>query len=263
MIMTHKRKHEPTQPGNPRALTIRQHIHSRWSISRFADDDGRVAVLRHGQSAPFLATAENDVFCAKRVWGQNLEEGLFDKIERAFHAAVESILATGSVVDHRAVTAYLSIWRIRAQLAEQPPADTVLRGIKGSSLSKDEEEILEKKGYAYARPGGTMPGRFGAFIDAHRRHDMTMSRIEGVRWGVLHAKECEGLVCSDRPGNELYLPIAPRVVLVAGYRDLDIGAVSVDDLNDSSHRQARDFVFGHPNDVAALVARRDSLRTGP
>jgi hypothetical protein len=252
--MVRKRRHEPTQPTNPRQLTIAQHVHSRWCISQFADEDGCVAVLRDGHSTAFRAKPDNDIFCAKRVWDQNLEQGLFSQVERAFHAVVERTLAIGSVVDHRAVTEYISIWQIRARLANEPPDDVVLNGIRGSALTKDEEEILEKKRYAFARPGGVMPGRFSAFPDALRSHDVTMSRLTDVRWGVLRTKDCAGFVCSDHPANELYIPIAPTVALVAGYKDLVVGAVTVDDLNRSSQQQARRFVFGHPEDVAAFVA---------
>ncbi|MEI9948239.1 MAG: hypothetical protein WDO74_04495 [Pseudomonadota bacterium] len=256
--MIRRRKHEPTQPKNPRQLTIGQHIHSRWCINKFADDAGRVAVLRQGQPTPFLTKPDNDVFCAKRVWGQNLEEGLFSKLEQAFHSAVEGILATGAVVDHRAITEYVSLWRIRAQLAEEPPDDVVLNGISGSSLTKDQEEIVEKKGGMFARDGGVVPGRFGAFLDALRKHAIAMSGLGGIEWGILRARDCAGFICGDRPGNDLYIPIAPSVALVAGYEDLEVGSITVDDLNQSSQKQARSFVFGHPDDIAAFVARSES-----
>jgi hypothetical protein len=41
-----KERGEATQPGNPRALTNNQHIHSRASIARFRDERGLVTVLR-------------------------------------------------------------------------------------------------------------------------------------------------------------------------------------------------------------------------
>jgi hypothetical protein len=73
-------------------------------------------------------TPDNAVFCTKRVWDEHLEHGLFEQVERAFQSEVVSIVARGTVVDHQAVTAYASIWQIRAQLADTPLEDVVLRG---------------------------------------------------------------------------------------------------------------------------------------
>jgi len=146
--MAERRKHEPTQRGNPRQLTVAQHVHSRWCISKFADANGCVAVLLRGQSKPFLTKPDNDVFCVKRVWGENLERGHFRKVEGSFHETVKSALNTGSITNHQSVTAYVTIWQIRAQFAECPPDDVMLQGMDSSPLSdltRDEEEIVEKR----------------------------------------------------------------------------------------------------------------------
>jgi hypothetical protein len=90
--MARRRKPEPTQRGNPWQLTIGQHVHSRWCISQFADENGLVSVLRRGQSKPFPAKPENQIFCAQRAWDETLERGLLAKVEHAFHTTVASTL---------------------------------------------------------------------------------------------------------------------------------------------------------------------------
>jgi len=251
--MARRRKPEPTQPGNPRQLTIGQHVHSRWCISKFADEEGRVAVLRRGQSTPFAPKPENPIFCAQRAWDEKLEHGLFGKVERAFHEVVNSTLAGAPVTDHEHVTAYVVIWQVRSNLAQRPPEDINLVGVDSSALRKDEEEILEQKGYMFAR-GNTVPGRFGAFVSTMRAYHSAMQELAGTRWGVLRASDGLAFICPDRPSNELYIPISRNTALVAGYGDLSVRQETVRDLNRTSARQAEKYVFGHPDDMAAFLA---------
>lgn len=250
-----RRRHEPTQPRNPHRLTIGQHIHSRACVARFADTSGRVAVVRRGNMASsFPASPDNSIFCAKRVWDQRVEHGLFCKIEAAFQEEVESILQLGTVRNHRAVTAYVSIWQIRAQLAERPPKDVVLHGIPSERLTKDQEEILERKHGAFTR-GGSLAGRFAASVDATRGHDIIMSSVGDARWGVLRATEGAGFVCPGSPSGELYIPVTPTLALITRYRDRALTRANVDDVNLSLLAKKPRLIFGHPTDVAAFLAR--------
>lgn len=218
---------------------------------------GRVAVLRKGAAQPFLAAAENDVFCCKRVWGEHLEHGLFAKVERSFQVEVDSVLLSQTVKDHLAVSGYVSVWQIRDRLAEQPPDDAVLQGLSdsGAPLTKDQEEILEKKGAAFARRNKVL-GRFGVSITATRDHDINMQRLGGIRWGVLIARNSR-LICPDRPDGELCIPITPTIALVAGYADQEIKPATVDDLNRSLLAHARCLAFAAPTDQSVLLASAD------
>ncbi len=262
IAMAERRKHEPTQPGNPRQITVAQHVHSRWCIDRFADAEGRVAVLRHGTTLPFLTSATNNVFCVNRAWDEHLEHGLFNQVECAFYEVVQTALARGVVDDHQAVSAYLSVWQIRADFLEHPIEDLELAGHEDSSLglTKDEEEIVEKKHAAFTR-GNTVPGRFVAWLEARRNHDMTMSHLAGTVWGVIRAEHSAGFICPDRPARRRYIPIAPTMALIAAYGRLDLSREQVLDLNRSSRAQSYRITFGHPNDVSALAS--DAMATEP
>lgn len=248
--MKRGRKPEPTLPGNPRRLTINQHIHSCWCIEKFADAQGRVAVLRRGEPL-FKTKPRNAIFCAQRAWSQKLEVSLFRKTEDAFHAVVRAVLSGAPVPDHDAVTAYVDIWQQRSQFAKEPPKDVTLNGISSSDLDKEQEETLESRGYAFAR-GNIVPGRIAAHITAVRNHHMTMHALAGTRWGVVVASGESYFLCPDDPQRQLYIPISRRVALVARYKDQELPPNTVHELNREAWRGAR-YLFGHPDDVAAFT----------
>ena len=205
--MARARRHEPTQPRNPRQLTIDQHVHSKACIKRFADQEGLVHVVRAGTRKSFPTTPDNPVFCAKRVWDQHLEQGLFRHVEQVFQNEVRSVLGRGdrgrSPCGHRL---RLDL-AIRGSLADTPPEDIVLRDLKNGprDLTKQQEEIIESKHGAFTR-GSSLPARFAAFMDATRGHDFNMLRLDGVRWGVLRTVGCRGFLCPGAPAGQLYIP---------------------------------------------------------
>jgi hypothetical protein len=248
--MTSRRRHEPTQPGNPREITIKQHVHSRWCIDKFANADGQVAVLRRGSSTPFTTTPTNAVFCAQRAWDENLEHGLYAKVERDFHAVVTAVLSGNSVPNHEAVTAYIAIWQVRSNFSKEPPPDFTLVGINSSSLTKDQEEVIEKKGGAFAR-GATIPGRFATFVPSIRAYDQTLNDLAGLTWGVIRASHGATFLCPDSPQRQLYIPISRQCALVAGHQDCEVGMVTTSALNRDAARGAL-YVFGHVDDIEAF-----------
>jgi hypothetical protein len=139
----------------------------------------------------------------------------------------------------------------------RPPEDVTLVGIESAVLSKDREEILEKKGYSFAR-GNTVPGRFGASISAIRAYDMAMQALKWTRWGVLRTSAVPGFLCPDRPNNELYIPVSPKIAFIAGHVDRELGAETVSELNRSAVNQALEYTFGHPTDVTAFSIQGES-----
>lgn len=247
-----KKVHEPTQAGNPRQLTIGQHVHSRWCISKFVDGTGLVGVLRRGATKAFPAAPENRIFCAMRVWDQQAEEGFFKGVEDAFHAEVDDILRVGAVKNHEVVSEYLAVWEVRARFKESPPKDAELVGVAPQALTKDEQEILESKWYGYAR-GTMMPGRRVAGLRAVRFVDQHMWHYKGIRWGLARASSLPGFICPDRPASTAFIPIDRKHALVARWKDLKVTGRDVERLNGESWTQAQEYIFGHPNDVLSFV----------
>lgn len=249
-----KRRHEPTQPGNPHQLTLRQHVHSRACIARFADGAGRVRVRKHGAPS-FLANADNDIFCAKRVWDQGSEANFFRKIEETFQAEMDRTHSTGVIRDHSAFSAYFSIWHIRAALAAAPPEDLVLNGLSPDPyLTKAQEEILESKHAGYAR-GNVVPGRLAARMSVIRSHDMNMDELRGQRWDIVYSPENCGFICSDEPPSWPHIPLSPRCAAIGRAAEVGrpmpwhVSAQAVHVINAQTVRDARVFVFGHPSDL--------------
>ncbi len=259
-----KRRPEPTQTGNPHQLTIDQHVHSRACINRFADGDSRVFVRRRGATS-FLTGADNNIFCAKRVWDQGSEANFFRDIEDRFQDEVDYVVANNKVNRHAAITAYVSIWQIRAELAEEPPEDVALNGLDTAPyLTKAEEELIEQKHGAYAR-GNVVPGRLSAWIKIRRDYDMAMAKLRDLRWGVLQAPPTRRFICPDRPAHVMYIPVTPTLALAGRLPDVVLSEEHVDQLNRESFGQARVFVFGHPDDKEYMPpeARPDAPASTP
>lgn len=89
-----------------------------------------------------------------------------------------------------------------------------MQGINsGNSFTKDEEEILEKKGVMFMRKDGTIPLRDINGLNLQVRSARYSDQIgEGATWGVIQAQSGE-FVVPDVP-NLLILPLTPGVCLV-------------------------------------------------
>jgi hypothetical protein len=129
------------------------------------------------------------------VWSQQLERGIFLHAENAFHEVVKSVASGRGIANHDAVTEYFLVWQIRANLAKRPPEDLALNGVSESTpLTRNDEEVLEKKGFAFLR-GNVVPGRLNAWFHARRDLDYSMSNLAGTRWGIVRARDGVGFVC--------------------------------------------------------------------
>jgi hypothetical protein len=235
-------KGEPPQPGNPHELTRRQHVHSATCIARFADKSGRVWVRRKQGPAAFPANQNNPVFCADRAWDERTEKGLFRKIELAFNKEANNIVRTRRVVSHRAISEYVAIWQIRADLSSAPGPDLQLAGIEGTDLTKEQEETLESKHGAFVRAGG-VPSRFSAGLSALIQFDKAMSILGTVTWGVIRTKS-KVFICPDTPGHSTSFPLTPSISLVAKSPDAVVCDDGVDTLNLAAWDRSHEFVFG-------------------
>jgi hypothetical protein len=203
-----------------------------------------------------------------------VREGLFLRVENAFQDECNQILDSGVVSDHRAVTEYLSIWWIRSVLAHQPHADVPLR-IQRSRRPQARQKptpidrpLLEKAGYVStqdvvvpAEDDGVrvvvVAGRDDASLDVMRWHDHTVIRFREVTWGVVRATGSMSFICPDRPQDPFVvsrepriLPLDRRTVLITGAEDQTVGDDAVGEINRVSCEHAREFIFGHPDDVA-------------
>lgn len=243
-----------TLPGNPHQLTVRQHFHTRASIKRFADVRGEVAVLRNGSARASRRGPNSSCFYAVRAWSERLERSrLFVDIEDRFHEEVGRLVHGGSVRNHRALSDYFILWRIKAALARNPLEDLELAGITSMGLSQERQEILESKGLLFVLPGprsgnAVVPGRLHSYLHAVREYDAASETHASLRWGALRPVGTVRLVCPDRP-EMLFMPLTPRLGVAAGYPDCALDDATTAHVNRLCREQAERFIFGHPRDV--------------
>jgi len=223
-----------------------------------ADSKNQVKVLQRDRAKPALTNPGDRLFCAMRVWDQQLEHGKLAKTtEDAFFEGVQLIVRSRTVTNQKAVTDYLALWQVRATLAMNPPEDIVLQGIEGAVLTKEQEENVESRHMKVAR-GNVVPGHLTAYMTAICLRDNIMAaigRLGEFRWGVLHAAGGARFICPDMPANQLYIPINRRLALIARELDQEINDVTVYDLNQSCWKQAHRLVFGHPKDIDDFCER--------
>lgn len=237
--------HEKTQRKNPHGLTVNQHVFPKESIERFTQDDGFVSVHLHQGNRTVPLRPNNARFCAKRVWNQAAEQGFMKKIEDDFQSLAQQIL-DGSInlpltpSEHTAVSEFYALCRLRAEARLARPTDIQINGVlPESALTKDQEEILEKNGYCFAR-GTTFPGRHIASI----RIQMLLSRLcaPETTWAVVHSRTVEFLV-PDSFREIGVVPLSPNYCLVANQIGGEITADNAIEINRIAIAQSSDYYF--------------------
>ncbi len=227
--------------GNPHQLVIKQHFHTAHSIGKFHCSDEKLDVYINETGETEKKHKRSNIFCAKRNWDQKVETGLMADIEKSFHEEIDNIKSFDSR-NHRAISEYFLLWRIRHNFHISRMDDVVLNGISGSGLAKEEEEVLECKGASFVRDGGSVPARFVTGIQVLMQLDQQRSRVEDLKWGLLKAKDGEFIV-ADCYKDLTFMPISPSLAFCAGYQDMDIDRTSVANANKQSIEKSSEFYF--------------------
>ena len=232
---------EKPQDGNPHKFVIKQHFHTAHCIGKFHNIDGKVEVK-------FLKTGKvekkgkrSGIFCAKRNWDENAERGLMAEIEKEFHDEVNNIKSFQKR-NHKAISKYFLLWRIRHHFYTSPLEDATLNGITGSGLSKEQEESVERVGAVFVRDEGKVPSRFLTGVQIQLILDQQWSAIESLKWGLLEAKEGEFIV-SDCFQDLTLIPISPKLAFCGNHKDMIIDHASVAGINNHSIQKATNFYF--------------------
>lgn len=217
----HKHKPEPVQKGNPHRLVQRQHVFPRKSIERFYGSDGRVSVLRLGQTPGRLrVTAEHEMFCAKRAWDQRAESGYMAQIEKRFQRVADLVLYGDRrwlALENDTVTVFYALWKNRAHYGANPVPAVLMKGVMpDNGLTKDKKELLESKHYLFIDENGMMGSRPLTGMNIQRAIDYTCLQLKGMRWCVAEAERGAGeFLVPDTP-QALYVPLSPTVALLGG-----------------------------------------------
>lgn len=237
-------KYAKPQAGNPHKITVKQHVLPRKSIARFAASDGLVSVYLCKYRKTVRLAAEDALFCARRVWHQNAEVGYCKRIEDSFQSLGEQILGgynySQSSKDNETVSLFYSLCRLRAELKSNPP-ETIKSPIDllGTVLTKDEEEILEKKGYYFCKEDG-MPSQHWAAMQLQVR----ISRLipSDTIWGLAQSTNLEFLV-PDSFGDIGIVPLSPTLCFVANSPSGNITDDNVAIINKIAIEKSTEYYF--------------------
>jgi hypothetical protein len=228
-------KYPKTQKGNPRALTIRQHVFPVQSLKRFANSLGWLSVRRTGErpGVPLRLRADNPMFCAMRAWDQRTESGLMKWIEDEFQPIADDIVNGRLQLhahEHKTIARFYALWRVRAQHRESPIEGRRANEITPEPLNVDQQECLERNGYIFVGPDGMLPGRMLAGIHIQREIDFFVHQLSNETWGVVRARAGEFLL-PDCFGETAIVPVTPRACLVARAGNGDLKEDGVREFN--------------------------------
>lgn len=238
-------KFEPTQPGNPHRLTIDQHVFPKASIQRFTNLGGNVEIFVKRLNRVLQLRPNNSIFCAKRVWDQKTEAGIGKHIEDRFQALARAIVSgtvtTIGIFEKRIVEEFFSLWRTRHKFRLEGLEDIVLHGITGDSLTKDQQEILERKHAMYTLDG-VMKGRLLAGVHVFGYQDQFLRDNKLMRWGITRSCSDEFIVpdCFD---DIMIIPVSPRIAIIADQPDTVLSHDQVAVINQAAIARSSDYFF--------------------
>lgn len=223
-------KAEKTRRKNPSRLTVAQHVLPRRSLERFVGADGRVDLNDLIRKASRRAKPGDSLFCAQRAWDQRAETGYMKEIEDRFQvladALTDGLSTIASPADRIAVCRFFALWYMRARHRDLADQEVRLGGITGDNLTKEQEETLEVKGYAFARTGGLMPARQLNGLWLQRQIDGYAEDLaKATRWGVIRPQSGKFIV-TDMPLHTI-LPVTPTLALIS---ETDDGIITRDNL---------------------------------
>ena len=115
-----------------------------------------------------------------------------------------------------------------------------MSGVSGETLSKDQEEILEKKGASFIRSDQTIPSRFTSGVLIEIKIDEMACSLKDYKWGVVSAEEGE-FVLPDTFGKWCIVPVTPTVCLVCNQVDTRIARHQVVELNRDAVQAAKQY----------------------
>ena len=238
---------EKTRPRNPNRLTVNQHVFPSKSIERFTDQNGRVSVHELHRAEVIRAKPDNAIFCARRAWDQRAESGYMKRIEDDFQEIVEPIVygKTQTLASEfkTAIDRMYALWYMRSRHRDLECQEIQLNGIVGSDLTKEQEENLEKNGYAFARKDGRMPARQLNGIELQFRIDKYSHSLAAsmTRWGVISTQSGD-FVVPDVPSHGI-IPLTPRLAFLNSAPDGMIVDSNLAEINRAMKALSRDYFF--------------------
>jgi hypothetical protein len=233
---------EKPRKGNPLEFVIDQHFHTAHAIAKFYNNDEKVEVFMKDSEETIQRHKRAKIFCAKRNWDERAERGYMTEIESNFHAQIDNLVSFKNR-DHKAISEYFVLWRLRHLFHIERLSDAPLHGVQGEDLTKEQQEALEKIGWGYVNENGEIPARqlTGGQIQlgVMGLMDTTFSKM---KWGLLKARKGQFL-CSDSYQKLCILPISPKYVFAGNLSDETLDHNKVALVNKESIESATEFYF--------------------
>lgn len=242
-------KYEKPQKRNPHGLTVKQHTFPVASISRFAKNDGCVSVYLIKQRKEIRLKPDDQIFCAKRTWDQRAETGFMKDIEDKYQELGEDVI-TGKIrtiteKEKPIITDMFAIWNIRSYRKLSPIHDRPIDMIDVSiSVSKDEQELLEKHKIGFIKPNFTIPGRqiVGGQIQLNLFE--IRKQMKDAQWGILRTSKSQFIV-PDNFSNARILPLSPTICFFSQSDDAVISNKEVAIINKLAIASSNEYYFAH------------------
>ena len=217
-----------------------------------------VQVERLVNSATFRTKPTDPMFCAQRAWDQAAETFRSHAIE-AIYAALADKLVRGEVQTltpemNKAVSEFFFLWNLRFNAAMTPGEDVTLNmAAPERTLTKPQEEILERKGVMFIREN-KLPFRFINGMSIMIETDRGMERMANAKWGIVRAAEGEFLVPDNTTGLSV-VPVSPTICLADDAGDIALTLKDVGMVNRQLKDGARGFVFARDLAACPVISR--------
>mgnify|MGYP003624806418 CR=1 FL=1 len=234
--------YEKVRKGNPLQLTVEQHFHTAHAIAKFYNADGKVEVKEIGAEEIVKRHKRARIFITKRNWDERAEKGYMAQIEAQFHNQID-YLDLGRPRDHAAISQYLALWRLRHKFHLERSLDAPLFGIDDENLTKEQQEILEKKSIGYVNERAEIPARQLTGAQIQIGVDQLMQTLGNVKWGLLRSRSSQFL-CADCYHEFCFIPVSPTVALAGNLPDQELTDTEVSIANQHSVSSANQFYFG-------------------
>ncbi len=243
-------KYEKPQKGNPHSIVINQHVFPSKSIEKYVNKKGFVEVFIKKKSKKISAKPNNKIFCVQRIWDQRAEIGYMKDIEDKFQKLSSKIIAnpTEAIDDHGhiLVTMFYALWDLRFSRSLEPIDDVELKGIQqGEVWSKDQEEILENKGYILSKNidgKAFIPSRFNTGMNIQMTIDNMIYKYKNLKWGIVISTEGDFLV-PDNFNKTTIVPICPNVILLGSSKDIYIAENETKIINRLAIQNSKEIYF--------------------
>ena len=234
-------EYEKPRKRNPLGITIEQHFHTAHSIGKFYDRTENVEVYEKSTSSTFPRNKRAKIFCTKRNWDERAERGYMVDIEQGFHDQIDN-LGVSSERDHKAISKYFILWRLRHQVHLNRLPNAKLNDIAGEDLTQEQQEILEVKHVGFVNSDGEIPARQLTGIQIQLGIFQQMVEFEDTKWGLLQANKGQFL-CADSYHELCLMPISPKFAFAANVPDSILNYSEVAAINKQSIESAKKFYF--------------------